>query len=383
MWKIFKLTSFSWLLISTYCWITALYNQGPILVVVNAIMMLCLSMMPVKIKLDAQTGRVAICIILITLWYIWIDGPVMGLITFLLYLPVLSLLQLPFEYKQDLLRFSTKWYAVLLIPSLIVYWLTFFISVPSIGNFVHPNYPPFINHIFYIETSFDYGIFVRFNAFFLEPGHQALLSTFLVIANRYRFRECPWLWVLLIAILFSFSLAGYLLAAIGFVLLKVNTIMKAIVVGVMGALVLGFVSNLAGGENAVNELILRRLEHDESAGIKGNNRFNNNTDFTYTKTVKRGEFWTGVKDKTNMELIQGAGFKIYIINYGIIGVILSLLFYLSVIPYKPDYRYTIAFIIVISLCFIQRSYPTWYSWLFPYVIGIYLASGEKQKKLTY
>lgn len=339
-----------------------------------------LSMMPIKIRLDAHTGRVLAAIVLFALWYIWIDGAIMGLVNFLMFLPILYLLQLPFEYKKELLQFSTKWYAILLIPALLMYWMTFFTSVPSIGTFVQQDYPPFINHVFYIETTFDDMFISRFNAFFLEPGHQALLSTFLMIANRFRFKECKWLWVLLLAVIFSFSLAGYLLAAIGYTLLRVNTILKAIIVGVLGMLVLGFVSNWAGGENAMNEMIVRRLEQDDKKGIKGNNRFTSNTDFTYSKTVKNGEMWTGVQYKTNMNLIEGAGFKIFIIKYGLIGVILSLILYLTILPSKPDYRYTISFLIVLALCFLQRSYPTWYSWIFPYVIGIYVAKGDKERQ---
>lgn len=380
MWNLFKLTSFSWLLISTYCWVTAPYNQGPFLVVINLLMIMSLSMMPIKIRLDAHTGRVLAAIVLFALWYIWIDGAIMGLVNFLMFLPILYLLQLPYEYKKELLQFSTKWYAILLIPALLMYWMTFFTSVPSIGTFIQQDYPPFINHVFYIETTFDDMFISRFNAFFLEPGHQALLSTFLMIANRFRFKECKWLWVLLLAVIFSFSLAGYLLAAIGYTLLRVNTILKAIIVGVLGMLVLGFVSNWAGGENAMNEMIVRRLEQDDKKGIKGNNRFTSNTDFTYSKTVKNGEMWTGVQYKTNMNLIEGAGFKIFIIKYGLIGVILSLILYLTILPSKPDYRYTISFLIVLALCFLQRSYPTWYSWIFPYVIGIYVAKGDKERQ---
>ncbi|MDE6023649.1 MAG: hypothetical protein K2G13_09140, partial [Muribaculaceae bacterium] len=349
MWNLFKLTSFSWLLISTYCWVTALFNQGPILVVVNVIMIVCLSMMPIKIKFDYQIGITTVILILLSIWYVWIDGPVMGLITFLMYFPVLCLLQLPLEYKKELLQFSTKWYAILMIPALIIYWLSLLTTVPSVGLFVHPNYKPFINHIFYIETTFDYGHFVRFNAFFLEPGHQALLSTFMLIANRFRFRKCVWLWPLVLAVLFSFSLAGYLLLALGFVLLKIDNIWKGIAAGVVfTAIVIGAI-NLSDGNNAFYELIIQRLEKDDSQGIKGNNRYFNDTDFIYSKAVKKGDIWGGVKDKTNMDLVGGAGFKIFIINYGLIGVLLTLLFYLSVIPNHPDYRFTISFLIVIIL----------------------------------
>ncbi len=250
MWNIFKLTNLFWLLTSTYIWVTALINQGPILIMVNLIMMICLSMMPIKFRFDAQTGLAAGAMLLIGLWSLWIDGPVMGLTTVLMFLPVIWLLQLPLEYKEDLLDFTTKWYAILLIPSLLTYWISLFISLPSIGLFNHPNYAPFTNHVFYIKTTYDYGTFERFNAFFLEPGHQALLSTFMMIANRFRFKQCPWLWVLLISTIFSFSLAGYLLLALGYSLLQINTPLKATIAGVLGAGVVMLASNWSSRKNA-------------------------------------------------------------------------------------------------------------------------------------
>lgn len=381
MWNLFRLTNLFWLLASTYIWITALFNQGPILIVVNLLMVLCLGMMPVRFKLDAVTGRTAAAIVLIGLWVLWIDGPVMGMTTILMYMPVLWLLQLPFEYKEDLLKFTTKWYSILLIPGLLEYWATLFISLPSLGQFVHPNYVPYTNYGFFIKTTYDTGMLVRFNAFFLEPGHQAILSTFMMIANKFRFKSCPWLWVLALSTMFSFSLAGYMLAAAGYILLKVNTVIKAAVVGTIGTIVVVAAINWSGGNNALNDLIITRLEQDSNKGIKGNNRVDQNTDHTYAKAVKHHDLWLGVKEKTNMKLIAGAGYKIYIINYGLVGVILALLFYLGVIPPRPDYRFTIAFLIVIILCFMQRAYPSWYSWLFPYVIGIYVAKGERERAL--
>lgn len=381
MWLLFKLTNIFWLLVSTYWWAFAIYNQGPILVIVNVLMIISLSMLPVKIRFDIKTGCIMGAILLIGIWYLWLDGPSMGLTMVLKFLPALYLIELPLSYKIDLLNFTTKIYALLLIPALLIYWMCLFTTVPSIGRYVHPEYQPFINHIFYLETTFDHGTFVRFNAFFLEPGHQALLSTFMMIANRFRFKECPWLWVLLVSVVFSFSLAGYLLTAIGFMLLKVNTMAKGLVVVALMAALIGGAIALGGGDNALNELIIKRLEYDESSGIKGNNRFYNNTDYEYQKTIGTKEFWIGVKGKANMKLIGGAGFKIFILKDGLIGIILALLFYLAVIPSKPDYRYTIAFLIVLSLCFMQRAYPGWYSWLFPYVIGIYIAKGEKDMDL--
>ncbi len=198
----------------------------------------------------------------------------------------------------------------------------------------------------------------------------------MIMANRFRMKECPWLWPLLLAVLFSFSLAGYLLLFGAYCLMKINTVWKGLAVAGACAVVVVGALNWAGGDNTLYELIISRLEKDESQGIKGNNRYYNDTDFVYSQAVKKGDIVVGVKNKTNMDLVGGAGFKIYSIHYGLIGVILSFLLYVSIIPQKPDYRYTISFLIIICLCFLQRAYPTWYSWLFPYITGIYIAKGE-------
>lgn len=381
MWNLFKLTNLFWLLTSTYIWVFAQVNKGPILVVVNAILIVCLSFLPIKFRFDRKLGIQLVIMALIGLWYLWIEGPLAGFTTFLMCLPVILLIQLPFEYKKDLLRFCTKWYALMLIPSFLIYVITLFIQLPSFGLYIHPPYPPFSNYIFYLKTTFDYGIFVRFNAFFLEPGHQALLSTFLMIANRFRFKEMPWLWVLLICVIFSFSLAGYLLTFVGFALLKIDSVPKALIVaGITATFVAGTIA-WSGGDNTLNELIISRLEYDEASGIKGNNRFYNNTDYEFGRIIGTKYFWTGVQGKVNMDLIGGAGFKIYILQLGMVGTLLALIFYISLIPDKPDYRFTIGFLLVLVLCFFQRAYPYWYSWLFPYVIGMYVAKGEKDRHL--
>ena len=380
MWIIFKAANLFLVLASTYLWMTSLLPRPVIFLGVNVIMLITLGMLPFKVELGMKNGLVLLATVGLTLWSTFTDGWSTGLLTFMMYLPAQYLLVLPYEYKKDLLAFVTKWYAIPLAISLCIYWMLFFIDLPSFGRFVHPIYKPFTNYIFFIKTTFDYGIFERFNAFFLEPGHQALLSTFMLMANKFDFKKQPLLLVLVVAILFSFSLAGYLLMTIGFLMLKVNTLPKFLgAAGALTGVVVGAMV-VSGGDNALNELIISRLEYDESSGIKGNNRFFNDTDYVYDKAVDTRYFWLGVKGKANMELISGAGYKIYILNYGMVGTLLAFAFYLSVIPSRPARRYTISFLLLIIICFMQRAYPFWYSWIFPYVVGIYVAKGEQEEK---
>lgn len=383
MWTFFKIINFIWLLASTRMWMTTYIPMLPLMIVVDLLMMICLSLLPIKIEFTKRTGLIFLAYILIALWETWSVGYKIAAFNILSYFPALVLIMLPVSYLKELLVCSTKWYAIMLIPSILLYGILIFVPLPSFGKFVHPVYVPFDNYIFYIKTSWDNGILTRFNAFFLEPGHQALLSSFLLIANKFRFKECKWLIILLASIVFSFSLAGYLLSFIGFVLLKVNTLWKGLAVAMATILLVVGVQTFLGDDSSINKLILERMEKDDSQGIKGNNRFSGNTDYVFERSLKNGDVLTGVSDKVNMELITGAGYKIYIIQYGAIGALLALFFYLTLIPSEPDYRYTAAFLTVLILCFMQRSYPSWYSWLFPYITGIYIAKADKDFRLQH
>lgn len=380
MWSIFKIINLWWLLTSTLAWPMLSMPQMLLLIVANLGMLIPLSFQPINFSFGAKTGWVVLAIVALTLWATWLDGWASGVIRALQFMPVLYLLQLPYEYLKDLLKFTTKWYAILLIPGFVIYFLTWFIPLPSLGTFEHDGYMPFTNYGFYIKTTYDGLQTYRYNAFFLEPGHQSIASTFLLMANRFDFKKFKWLIILGVAVVFSFSLAGYLLAIIGFLLLKVNSIRKGLLAFVFlgGVVAAGLL--WSGGENTLNEMIISRLEYDETSGIKGNNRFFNNTDFEYGRVIGTKYFWTSVKGHSNMELISGAGYKIYILHYGMIGTLLALFLYLSLIPSRPDYRFSISFFIVIALCFLQRAYPYWYCWLFPYVVGIYIAKYEKDQR---
>ena len=381
MWTLFKIINLWWLLSSTFAWPMLIVPPLILVIAANAGLLITLSFQPIRFNLDAKAGWVLLAIVGLTLWSTWLDGWSNGIRTALQYLPVLYLMQLPYEYLKDLLKFTTKWYAILLIPGLILYWITLFIPLPSFGTFNHEGYLPYINYIFYIQSTFDGFRMTRFNGFFLEPGHQAIVSTFLMMANHFDFKKCPWLIVMAVAVLFSLSLAGYLLTIVGFSMIKVNSIRKGLITLGIIATVVGVALSWSGGDNTLNEMIISRMEYDESEGIKGNNRFYNNTDYEFERALDTEYFWTSVKGRSNMDLISGAGYKIYILYYGMVGLILVFLFYLSVIPSHPDKRYTISFFILISLCFMQRAYPFWYSWLFPYVVGIYIAKYERMRQI--
>ena len=375
MWNIFKILNLITVLSSAYCWVTANIPVLFIMAVMDIAMFSCLLTLKIKFGFDRYIGRILLALTALLIWTVYNENIGMGMGFLVQYIPVFYLIALPHEYQLDLLKFVTKWLAVLLIPSLLIYWVTLFMNPAPLGTFVMEGYEPFYNYIFYIKDSFDYSLIIeRFNAFFPEPGHLSMVCVFLMMANRFDFKKNPWMWVILTAVVFSFSLAGYLLTLIGFIMMKINSLTKGIVIAsLIGIFVVGSI-NFAGGNNVINNLIIERLKFDQKKGIQGNNRFFDNTDFEFQKALKNGNYLTGVNGKTNMKLIGGAGFKIYLLWHGLIGAILVLALYLSLIPTKPNWHFTFAFLFMIILCFMQNAYPGWYAWIFPYVLGININS---------
>ncbi len=374
MWTLFKILNTITVFASAYMWFTAPLPLGPLMLLLNIGMALCLGFLPLKPQLDLRTEVSAFFLLALVLWTLINETLIMGIVVLSVYTPVFYLTFLPREYQADLLKFVTKWLAIILIPGLMIYWILLAVPLPNFGSFVFPPYVPFNNYIFFIQTTYDYGTLVRFNSIFPEPGHLAMVCEFILLANNFNFKKQPWLWVILTAVVFSFSLAGYIITFTAFSLLKVNTWAKGILASIFLGVFVFAALNYAGGDNALNQLIIERLKYDESKGIQGNNRYFNNTDYEFDKAMKTGDYWAGVSGKANMDLIGGAGFKIYTLQHGLIAVFIVLGFYLSLIPQRPNWHYTLVYIFIVALCFAQNAYPGWYAWLFPYVLGLNLNS---------
>lgn len=372
MWNIFKILNLLSVFISAYWWVTANFPVLLLTLFINIAMIPCLGLIPMQFRFDRHTGKIILAFLLMVIWAVYNQSVGMGIGLILSYLPIFYLIALPRDYQADLLRFVTKWLAIPLIPALIIHWFLFVIPLPPAGSFIMEGYEPFDNYIFMIKTTVDNGLFVRFSAFFPEPGHLSMVCVFLMMANRFEFKRQPWLWVILTAVVFSFSLAGYILTLTGYILLKINSFGKGLALcAVLIAFIIG-VMNFAEEDNPVNQLIIERLKYDQAKGIEGNNRFFNNTDFEYDRALKNGDFMTGVSHNRNMELISGAGFKIYILQHGLIGLILVFALYISLIPSDPNWHYSLSFLFIVILCFVQNAYPGWYAWLCPYVLGLYI-----------
>lgn len=374
-------------MLSSYIWLQFSMPITIEMVSVNFLMVIGSYPFIRKYKIGKDFRRLLLIAIIMMIWNFLNYEPLDALNRTLTITPVLILFILPQKRKENTLDFVTKWLALILGIGFIIFLLTRIFDIPPIlGTFDAEgmNYALFKNHLFFLESTGQGGsaIWYRFNGIFLEPGHLSMISCLMIFANDYNFKKNKYLWIYLFCIVLSFSLAGYLIFAIGYFGLKFNKT-KYLLGGALFLLfsyiVFGFVIN--NGDNAVNNLIFSRLQYDEEKGIVGNNRSWEVTDDLFEEIISTDQFWKGVDMEEYGNRIGGAGYKIYILRYGLISTLLVFSLYLFLIPSYSDKRYSYVFLVIIILLFIQRAYPTWYSWLLPFTLGCGIR--KQELKLLY
>ena len=382
MFLLFKIISLIYLLFSSNFWLGLLLPSTPVIIIINLVMgWYVISNRGVRIKITARSIMLVSTLIAIMLWYSVISGFIFGIVMLLSYLPAVYLYFLPYERKIKLLYFVTKWLGILLIGSIIVFISTLVTVYPpplAIFYLEDLNYDPFLNYGFYLQQTSENSIVPRFNAFFLEPGHLSIVCAFLIIANKFNFKDNKYCYVLLISVLLSFSLAGYVILGVSYFLYSVKDIKTLIGVGLVGGILFLGSQLWNNGDNVVNDLIFSRLQYDENKGVSGNNRTTPETDALFDVMVESGEIIQGIENKDDIR-IRGAGYKVFLIRYGVITTILVFIFYLCLIPKKVNRKYAFVFVSMIVLCFLQRAYPWWFSWLLPFVLG----TGTTFKRIKY
>lgn len=292
---------------------------------------------------------------------------------------IIQILSLPYELRTHILLFCSKALSIIVGISL-VFWVIhlFFIEIPTISLLSYDDYYYFENHLFFLRLTNVTGYY-RFTSVFLEPGHLAMFSAFFLYALQFNFKKW-YVWVLILTVLFSLSLAGYILLVIGFVVLSINAKKTLVLKSVFlfaTLLLSGYVlvRHYMGEDNIVYKTIILRLEADDEKGIVGNNRTNDYTNANFDNFLGSNNIWLGYsldeyKKNENAGNLGGAGYKIYLFRNGIIGVFACFFFYFY-LAYKSDNRrYMMLFLILFAIAFLQRAYPFWIAWLLPFLCTI-------------
>lgn len=292
-------------------------------------------------------------------------------ITFLIkFLPLYIVITFSDKEKILYIKYVTVLFSCILIFSLLLFIL-WHIGIPLPNSLlkhpVNPFYGVFSNYYGFVIIS-DYGFFTRFQSVFTEPGHLGMFASILLYINRYDFRKFH-VWVMFIALVWSFSLAAYILFVVGLLLflgLNERKKMKLIFFIAISGIVMWKVSVFIYDKypnSMLSQLIFSRLEFDEKTGIIGNNR--NEIHFL--------RYYENMQSHLNQEYVLGIGvnrysdmflgtanssYKVFIMQYGLIGIVVLLLFFLSLLYNSPS-KLGLGLFFLYVISFIQRPYALW------------------------
>lgn len=336
------------------------------------------------VKLNfTNRNKISFFLLILAYTYITYKDEQLGFRTpFSFYLPIFVLLSIDTNDRIKCLDYIYKWYAWLLVPSIITYILYQTIGLPSFGSLLVTDdialpteYVTRENYIFYNYAEF-YEI--RFNGPFIEPGHLGMMSAFLLFATGFDFRKI-YTWTILVGILLTLSLSGYMLAFLGYALYQYGEgkvgFKFFILAGLFTLIVLITALTYNDGDNLFMEKIIMRLEPDEENGFAGNNRVFGQIDLYFVSLFTDFKLLLFGYDKETIEYLResgsrGTGFIMWMVMHGLIGTISAFLFYFSYSVMSKFRKISFLSFLFVLVVFWQRSYPFWFSWIICFTYGI-------------
>lgn len=301
--------------------------------------------------------------------------------------------------KYLLFQRITKWFAWMMLFSIILFIITKLIQLPSLGTtrwtneeFANKGYGVCYNYFFYLKPLYLDGI-ERFRGPFLEPGHLGMMCAFILFANKHNY-SIKYNQIILVSLVLSLSLAGWILGTIGYFMTryyqgKTKPIQLAGYLFFCATLI-GFAKFYNGGDNIVNEKILSRLEADEENGIVGDNRNSLYTDYLFAEMwndpslLFNGYSSTFIENSGGIfDKVSGTGIVKFIVTHGLIGLIAAFSFYFYYSMTANNRKIANLAFFYFILMFFQRCYFSWYSWIICYMIIIDCFDCYKPKQLKY
>ena len=292
-----------------------------------------------------------------------------------------SLYRISTGYLQQTITFICKVMGALLAVSLaghILYILGF--PMPGGADVQFDEYYSFTNHyLFLLDDRNLLILFPRFNSYFLEPSHIGQACAFLLFTQRGKWKR--WYNIVMLAtIFFSFSLAAYVyIITIIFLFLWIerkNFIGKLLlVVGVIGIVTI-FTFTYNDGNNLVHDLILLRLEVEDGE-MEGDNRVTNTFEDEYDAYIGTSDIVFG-RDLIVTEF-GNAGYRVFIYEHGIVGLILIIAVYVLSMMYSRDTRVILSVMFLSFLFFMVSAFMLWENIYFPLYAAAYLLISKNRE----
>lgn len=238
--------------------------------------------------------------------------------------------------------------------------------------------------LFLIDDRFLFTLIPRFQSVFLEPAYLGSTCALLLMTQRGKWKR--WYNVsLLVGLLLSFSLAGYVyLTVIIFLNLwteRKKIIAKAMAVILLISIIIGgsFIYN--EGDNMLHNLIVLRMEVDDG-DIVGNDRVTENFDTEYNDFLQSADIMFGREyDYSNF---GDSGYKVFFYDYGLIGVFLLLTFYIVAFARYRDFRSWLSAFTILFLIFVVDAFVLWFGRFLPLyataMLSLLTTTEQKEKR---
>lgn len=276
--------------------------------------------------------------------------------------------------------FLCKSLAVLLcvsIPFYVLYLLGFNLPHTHIVNeelmYSYENF-----RFFLLDDRQKLIIIPRFHSVFLEPGHLGTFGVFLLLTQIRKWNK----WyniIIFVAILMTFSLAGYVLLAMsifGNVWIRRKAIVGKLifVIGLFAAVAV--ISTFYNkGENLVNQLIVQRLTINEDGKLEGDNRVTDEFENEFNSFMDSSDVLTGREYILAKYGWGNAGYRVFIYDHGLISLLFVIVFYVSFSFPVIDKRRVIFMWLIAFASFLVRATPI----TFYYVIPLILLAGQRDE----
>lgn len=292
----------------------------------------------------------------------------------LFFFPVFAMIFSNTDENKYFIKVYSYLLSFILTISLFFFILYLFGLWNSSVKLYQPGYKYFLNYKFFIVVYDGRSInfFTRFQSVFTEPGHLGMITALLLYANGYNLKRKSNI-ILLVSCLLTFSLAAYVLLVGGVILYKFFAAKKKTI-----AIVFLFCAGSIGvfavktyytlyPETVASKLLISRLLPDSKKGFAGNNR-NTSTFNTYYKAfIKQGGVDVVIGEGDDIVKIKfptggNSSYKNFFLMYGVMGIFLLMIFYLSVCYKKSEL--IIGLLLLYILSFLQRPYALWFCELF-------------------
>ena len=210
-------------------------------------------------------------------------------------------------------------------------------------------------YFFLIDDREIFTIIPRFQSIFAEPGHLGTLSVMILftqVGKWKRWYNIPFL----IATFISFSLAAYgLIVAIIFLGLwsrGIQVFKKLFYAVVFLSAITASAFFYNNGDNLLHNLIMLRLEIEDGE-MAGDNRVTDDFKADYENFIQSTDILTG--RKRDLEEFGNSGYRVFIYDYGLIGLVLLIIFYVVTMYHPTHKKEFLSVLIIAAMNFIIRG----------------------------